>query len=215
MFEKFTSSGASDFRQRYIGTFGFFRDGDMKVLCRLTNIQAEGGTPFVEFKDHKGQEYMLRADSKVESRGFEFLPPKNVWCNTSLGIPLLVERVPARQYSRGICDRNTSIRDLSSTMYPVDFETLLKLYDDPITVTQAMEAFLKVRKDKVGAGIAISPQFAVSEVYNRINCFNTKIGKCEYDEDKHSFAVILEDPDMWLTEVTDAFHRAGLEATVK
>lgn len=215
MFEKFTSAGGQDFRQRYLGTFGFYRDGEMKQLCQLTRINTESSPPYVEFKDERDQLFMLRADSKVEARGFEFLPPKNVWCNTKDGIPLLVERVPARQYLRGICDRNTAIRDLAGEQQPVDFTTLTKLYATPITIAEAVAAFKKVRRDKAASGIAISNQFVVSEAYSRIKCFNTTIGKCRYDEKADTFSVTLEDPDMWLTEVTDAFQRAGLEATIK
>lgn len=215
MFEKFTSAGGGDFRQRYLGTFGFYRDGAQRVLSKLTEINIEHTSPHVVFTNKDGDKFVLRADSKRDDRGFEFLPPKNVWSNTAEGIPLLVQRVPARQYQRGICDRNTRIEDFSGNTQEINFEVLDKLYATPIGVAEAFAAFKKNVRNDVNVGLAVSSQFAVSEAHNSIKCFNIRIGRCRFDPKEEVFKISLDDPSMWLTEVTDAFHRAGIGAEIK
>lgn len=213
MFEKFTSAGSRDFQQRYQGTYGFFRDGDVRELSQLVRVNTDASPPYVEFRGADGRLFYIRADSKHENRGFQFLPPKSAYYNTEDGVPLLVQRIPARQYLRGVCDRNTQITNMSGDAFPVDFENLTKLFLKKVSIATAVEAMEKVYRDKSAAGIAISQQFAISIPFGRIKCFNATIGRCDY-KDK-TFNVTLDDPDMWLTEVTDAFHRANLKATVK
>lgn len=215
MFEKFTSGGSADFRQRYQGTYGFFHYEGKKTLVMLSEITTERTRPEVIFTDEAGAKYLLRADSKVEDCGFSFIPPKNAWVNCADGVPLLVSRVPARQYQRGICDRNTSIVNWEGEGYTVNFTNLTKLYDTKVGIKEAYQAFLKSRKNKRSAGLAISSQFCVSDTFKHIKCFNAVIGKCTFDEKTESFNITLNDPEMWLTEVTDAFHRAEIGANVK
>lgn len=212
MFEKFLSANSQDFRQRYQGTFGFFVGDGQEELCQLHRIITDATPQYVEFRSADGREFYIRADSKHD-RGFRFIPPKAAWYNTKDGVPLLVGRIPARQFLRGLCDRNTSITDFNQETYPIDFTTLTKLFLDKVSVSDALVQMDKVMCQKRGAGIAISPQFCVSPAFSRIKCFNATIGKCDYKDG--TFAVSLEDPDTWLTEVTDAFRRAKLEATVK
>jgi hypothetical protein len=78
MFEKFLSQNLESFKQRYEGTFGFYRNEEGKrLLVRLDSITARNCV----FKDANGVDYRIRPDSE-ENIGFEFLPPKSQWYNT-------------------------------------------------------------------------------------------------------------------------------------
>ena len=211
MFEKFTSLGVQDFKQRYQGTYGFFTNKGKRHLTRLENVVTSGGVSYVEFVDRVGMEYKLLQDAKDDTCGFEFIPPKCAFYNTSKGAPYIVNRVPARQYQRGICDRNTSIKDLTGRSYPVDFKTLVALFEDVTSVHAALEAALKSESD--ARGIAISQQFAISLSEQTIKCFNTVIGRCVYQDKK--FTVTLESPELWQQEIMDAFKRSNLEVVFK
>lgn len=210
MFEKFTAIGANDFKQRYQGTYGFFTRGDKKYLTRLENVYV-GGQSYVEFVDRNGMEYKLLQDSKEDNCGFEFIPPKCAFYNTKEGSPRIINRIPARQYQRGICDRNTSIKDLIGRSFNVDFKILAALFEEVPSIAEALAAAIK--SSAADRGVAISPQFAVGLNEQTIKCFNTTIGRCTYD--KGIFTVTLESPELWQQEIKDAFSRAKLEVVFK
>jgi len=211
MFEKFMSVEANDFRQRYQGTYGYFTHKGKRTLTRLDKIQADGRSSFVEFSDRDGLKYLLHPDSEDNDTGFEFLPPKSAYFNTKEGVPLLVTRVPARQYLRGICDRNTQITDMRNNLREVGFETLTKLFEDKTDAQRAMAA--AIVSDSSGRGVAISPSFAVSFALGSIKCFNQTIGQCQFD--KGLFTISLDSQELWGQEITDAFRRAKLNMILK
>jgi hypothetical protein len=198
MFEKFTSAGHSDFKQRYLGTYGFFREGNKRVLVQIKAIDRNQ----VSFIDRNKIIYYLNADRDSDI-GFEFIPPKTSWYNVG-GDCLLVTRVPARQYLRGLCDRNTSIRGCITGGRPVDFSTLVSIFESTISVEKAAADAV----DKKTA-FAVSPQFAISLQNQKIFCFESEIGTAELDKNK--FKIDLNQPDMWATEVRDAFARSNIE----
>ena len=211
MFEKFTSMDSGDFRQRYQGTYGFFTYKGKRTLTRLDNIQANGRSSYVEFSDRDGLKYLLHPDSEDEGTGFEFLPPKSSYYNTTEGIPLLVSRVPARQFQRGICDKNTSISDLRNNNRPVDFASLVLLFEKTISAREALAR--AIASDNGSAGVALSGAFAVGFKTNVIKCFNQVIGTCKYEN--NVFNVELDSPELWTQEVTDAFRRNGFTVVFK
>ena len=116
MIAEFTSNGAEDFRQRFRGVFGWFISPETKneTLVKVTDVTARQTT----FVDKEGQEYVAFADKQLQ---FKFIPvQQSVF--TFDGMPYLAQRVPARQYRRGICGDNTSIRSVASYVgRPVDF----------------------------------------------------------------------------------------------
>ena len=211
MFEKFTSIDSGDFRQRYQGTYGYFTHKGKKTLTRLDKIYADGRSSYVEFSDRDGLKYLLHPDSEEEGTGFEFLPPKSSYFNTEEGIPLLVSRVPARQYQRGICDKNISVADLRNNFRPVDFGTLILLFEKTVDVAGALAR--AATSNSSSRGVAISPQFAVGLATKQIKCFNQAIGLATYE--KGLFTVELDSPELWSQEVTDAFRRAKLNMVLK
>lgn len=211
MFEKFLSADAHDFRQRYQGTYGYFTHKEKRTLCRLDKISTDGPRAYVEFSDRAGLKYLLHPDSEEDNTGFEFLPPKSSYFNTKEGVPLLVTRVPARQYLRGICDRNTSIYNMRNKAQPVDFSTLVKLFEESIGVKDALAVALA--SDDPSAGVALNQSFAICVSTYAIKCFNQQIGMFDYKEGL--FTVSLDSPELWGQEITDAFRRAKLNMIFK
>lgn len=208
MFEKFTSEGSQDFRQRYQGTFGFFNHKGKKTLTQLKEIHANGRASYVEFVDRDDLSYKLNPDSEADDTGFEFLPPKCAWYNTPKGVPLLVSRIPAKQYLRGICDRNTSITTIRGSGMPVNFAQLIDIFEAKVSVAEAIK--LKPIKDySTHGGFALSPQFALSNHFGTIHCFGTSIGSFKLVDDVYQ--VELSTPELWATEIRDAFRRNNLK----
>jgi len=182
MFEKFTSKTAGDFRQRYQGTYGFFKRGTSKTLVRLDKIVTDTSRPVVEFSDINGLKCHLFIDSEDETIGFEFLPPKMQYHNCEDGV-YIVRRVPARQYLRGICDRNTAINTVADYQLPVDFTMLNKLFT---STTTPQERIVLLRKGKDAYGeqsIALSGQFAINLVSRKVYCLGTVIGAGSLTDD--------------------------------
>jgi len=213
MFEKFTSAESNDFRQRYLGTYGFFTRKGNKTLTKLVAINADGAASTVEFEDKDRLKYLLKADSMEEGLGFEFLPPKSAYYNTKDGEPLLVSRIPARQYLRGLCDKNTEIRNFVASV-GVSFDTLEKIFGTTVPIPEAFAAMKDAEaRGSLSAGLAISAAFVVSPSYKFIRCFNQTIGLCTLKGDL--FEIELDSPELWQQEVTDAFRRANLKVEFK
>lgn len=201
MFEKFLSTNAGDFRQRYRGTYGFFSKDGKRTLVQLSDVSAERG--LVVFIDAKEQTYKLNVDAS-DDIGFVFLPPKSAWHNTSTG-PYFVRRVAARQFQRGICEANTAIRRTGGRGVAVCFQSLSDIFEKAITPKEAVAAKQEA--------VAISPQFCVDTSQKYIWMFDQAIGAATKKDDHYS--VELRDPEMFGVEVQDAFKRAGIEVTVK
>lgn len=202
MFEKFLSIDAPNFRQRYLNTFGFFRHEDRKkILVRISAIDN-----VVRFVDKDGVDYILNPDSESDV-GFEFLPPKAGWHNTDTG-GWLIRRTAARQWQRGICPGNTRIETPLGHGCQVDFHSLAQIYEKTTTIPAALKRFKAERKYD-STFMAISEQFAISSSTKQVFTYSAPVGGWKEDGDK--FIVTLEDKDMWVTEITDAFKNAGLE----
>jgi hypothetical protein len=217
MFEKFLSADSGDFKQRYLNTYGFFTRKGVRTLVRLNKIATMNDTqkPFVDFIDRDGSTYHVSADIQDESTGFEFIPPKSSWYNTAEGTPYLVRRVPARQYLRGICNRNTAITNIGNNNIEIDFVSLAKIFEGSITTKEAMKlALLKEKaKERGQVGFALTQNFAVNLTVGTIKCFNVDIGSALYKDGV--FNVALSNPSLWITEVQDAFRRADIKAEIK
>ena len=213
MFEKFTSRDAGDFRQRYLGTYGYFRRNGQQSLVRLDRINTDGSHKSVEFVDCDGLRSELYPDSDDETTGFSFLPPRIAYHNTSNGAYLL-RRVAQRQYLRGISDQNMRITTVFGQAIPVDFQILRDLFDNPIT---AQEAVTRVRKIQKGGGersFALSAQFAINLDTNNLYCFGQRIGAATMS-DTEALSISLDDYGLWITELRDAIRRAGLIGDIK
>ena len=201
MFEKFLTKNAGDFRQRYKGTFGFYHRDNTKTLVRLDSIDLERKR--VQFVDIRGNDYTLNMNHD-DDIGFTFIAPKAQWHNTSYGA-LLCQRIPQKQYRRGICENNTQLLGSSGSNAGISFQTLDAVFVNPLNLKQAMEKH---------QAYAIAPQFLVDLDKKRVKCNNFVIGSVGKDN-KNIFHVKLDDPDLFRQEVTDAFRRSNLELSLK
>lgn len=195
MFEKFISGNARDFKARYEGTYGFFREnGKRKMLARLDSISERA----CHFVDARGAEYTLNADT-VEEIGFEFLPPKACYYNLKDGTVVLVSRMASRQWKRGVSSANTAVYTMDKVygaLAPsrLDFKVLENIYQNSVDPSAV--------KYSKGDNIAISRAFAFSRT-GEVRLYENKVGNFVTEDAKH-FKVVLAEPDLWRTEITDA-----------
>lgn len=106
MKEEVVSHGYRDFQQRYLGTYGWYEKPDgTNILVQVFKVTSEK----VGFVDENGGEYWALSDV---GNVFSFLPVQRglYYYNGSI---IYLQRVPARQYKRGICLENTSINNLT------------------------------------------------------------------------------------------------------
>ena len=108
MKETLTRHNYRDFNQRYTGTYGWLLNTDgTKRLVYISNVTDRQAT----FKTNDGFDYHVTIDSDM---WFEFIPVNRAWFNSTDGESYLLQRVPNRQWRRGISDANTSIVKLNT-----------------------------------------------------------------------------------------------------
>ena len=212
MFEKFMSTDGRDFRQRYQGSYGFFRDNDKPpLLVKLVEVHHERD-PFVRFVDKDDESYILNADA-VSYRGFDFIPPRSAWKNTSRYGGVLAARLAQRQWSRGICDGNTSFSIPGQRALRVEFGILEALFVTEAPTFEVAYAFMK-EQQKEGTRVctALSTNFGLDSKGN-VFLFDTMIGS--YQEKSGLFTVRLTDDKLFSTEIRDAFKRNNKEVVIE
>lgn len=201
MFEKFLSANVDAFRQRYEGTYGFYKDGRKKLLVRLVEIT--GGQ--CSFVDAQNIAYKVYPDHPQDV-GFEFLPPKSAWYNTPEGA-VFAQRQATRQWQRGVTNKTVELNFLKGgQMYPmrVDFRSLSNIYEKPMT---PKESFGNLAKEM---SLAISGQFALDR--GLVFVLKEHIGSYENDGDK--FTIKLAEPELWRTEIMDALNAMDCSASI-
>jgi len=192
--EEFTSGGARDFRQRYLGVYGYYPlPSGEKILVYLSTI-TERETKFV---DAAGVEYTAKVDQGVF---FQFVPiEKRLF--TMDNTLILAERRPARQYSRGMSDNNTAFLDVG--------------YSDPINVNaRSITAYTNpVYVTKLNADAAVqllSPMFGIR--YHLVYLYNRDIGVIIYNKDKPPTIKVRD--DMFYQELVDVVRERKIEVEV-
>lgn len=102
-----THANIADFKQRYQGVMGWLHSEKAdkgKSAVVVSSVTANK----VTFKDSNDNEYYANVDTGVQ---FEFVPTQRAFYNTADTV-FLVQRIPARQWKRGICVDNTDISEL-------------------------------------------------------------------------------------------------------
>lgn len=120
MKEEFKRERWEDFQARYQGTYGWYSLSNRKVLVRLTRVREDSLT----FTDKTGFEYSANPDC---GNVFTFLPLTR-GCYQYKENVVVVQRVPRRQWKRGICDGNTSIHVIGQGAIAVDFDVLEEIF---------------------------------------------------------------------------------------
>ena len=101
-----TSLFHEDFRTRYRNAYGWLvKDDESKVLVYIKDVNRQ-----VVFTTVDLMEYYANYDQGVM---FEFLPITRGWYQTRDGVVLL-QRIPAKQYCRGISKGNTACSTVNS-----------------------------------------------------------------------------------------------------
>lgn len=103
MLETFQSETSRDFRQRYQGSYGYYTVPETNK--RLMVYMEEVGDTYTTFVDENRSVYKANVDTGVI---FEFIPISKKLFTHNDGL-YLVQRKPARQWTRGITSSNTSI----------------------------------------------------------------------------------------------------------
>lgn len=120
MLEKFTSENAADFRQRYEHTFGWLHTSK-KHFVYVSAV----GREQTYFEDEHGTKMNLNLNSPYN---FEFIPVTNGYYYSTDNHIYYLQRVPARQWRRGICSANTSMTTIDGTQIEIDIKNLGSIF---------------------------------------------------------------------------------------
>ena len=131
MLDTLTQENWRDFGQRYVDTFAFFipPGTDNRRLCYITHSDDRE----VSFRTSAdGLHFSALRDSGTM---FEFIQVDKAWVMGAAGVPYLLQRVPARQWRRGIARNNTSIYYLDEQSKAlqqagVNWKTMREIFGD-------------------------------------------------------------------------------------
>ncbi len=187
-----TSLNINDFRQRYLRSFGFLVDPktEKKTLIQISDV----GSERVLFNTLNGSGFFAYVNMGAV---FEFLPITRGWFATEVG-PVLLQRIPARQFNRGITRANTSAYSVTSLNDWTPWDLTLKLMHD---------VFVEPKPNKINAECFLLNQFFLVN-YGKVYFYQQEVG--EFKEG----TIILNDT-LVLQEVLDAVARGSFKISVK
>ena len=184
---KFCSENAKDIQKYFQGAYikfpglqGVFGDGKsaadageiIHTVEHVTNDVIKGKR--LEGKESVPYEFFLYSEQDQPAPEIEFILPKKSYFNDSQGQALMLFRIPARQYKRGVCSDNTSIVQLTA-------EGTFEAY--PLTVVTLTEYVGKQAYHKfappVGPSYAVTRRIAVAKC-GHIFIDRTKVGTIDY-----------------------------------
>ena len=193
MKERFTSAGAEDFRRRYENTFGWILLRNERQFAEIKEVSEFE----VKFSLGGNVNFYISADAPID---FEFAPLNRAWYNTPEKNKIYyVERLPARQWKRGICNTNTRIVNSLLAEEDISYDVLKSIYD-PVT------PYPKGTLNNATA-VALSPHFAISA--GNIFFYQDQIGVYDYA------GVITLDNDLVLQELSDLILERDLNIKVR
>jgi hypothetical protein len=191
-----TSLTIEDFKQRYGRSFGFLitPETGQKLLVAITGVSSQK----VTFDSVSASGYFVFVDKGVQ---FEFIPITRGWFRTQQHGAVLLNRVPARQWTRGISRQNTTAAQMSSgRLYPIDL-TLQILHD--IFVSPIPEDINTFNSKK---------EFIVNKYFllksGVVYCYSKEIGV-------YKDTTIFLHTDIMVQELSDAIRRQSLPFTVE
>ena len=188
MLDTLTSLNGRDFNQRYGNTFGWLVKDDGKksfVFLHGTDSRMER----IDFSMGTTMQYHAKKDTGVT---FEFIPVDRAWVNGEDG-PYFLSRHPTRQWKRGIASTNTSIKDGKFRSLAINYETLVKIYNDNYQERNYSKEF------KEGA---LSKHFALCG--KDLWFYDKRVGKF----DPKMNEIVLSDSIIY-QEISDLFNRNG------
>ena len=199
MLETFDSAHSRDFRQRYSGSFGYYTVPETRKRILVQMEQVDEVT--AGFRDARGAMYSAKADTGVE---FEFiLLSKRLFIMDKC--LYLVRRKPARQWSRGCHNGNTTVmRVHTGRDTKLTFASVAAGFDStPIDGYASVTAL--ERKEAEAA--LLSPMFGVEG--SVLYLYDHAIGSFMADRKE-----IVVEERMFKQEVEDLVARLGLNYRV-
>lgn len=197
MLASFESKTWRDFSQRYHNTFGWYHtDSGGKILVKVTLVDES----IVKFTDKRGITF-----SAIPDKGnvFEFIPLERAVHNLDDGDVVLSERVPARQWKRGVCRENTSLYSLvSSKRMDFNFDLVEQLYS-----ARPHLSYVDEFMDGKRTSVAINPVF--SFVNDSVYVYDRRVGTVK----PKTSQIVMED-STYLQEVRDLMRDSFLNFTV-
>lgn len=175
MKEEFLSGNYRDFRQRYRHCYGFFtpENSNKNLLVYLTEVDETQAT----FIDCKKTEYIALPD---KGNLFEFIPIQKKLFYTKDDV-MLAQRVPARQWSRGVSSANTQLVYLRNGR-PVSLSFAMI---EAAFLKEAPKSRLKAFLDQKVDGMILNDAIAI--VGKGVYVYNVPIG--DYDPNKYQITV--------------------------
>jgi hypothetical protein len=195
MKDTLTGENSADFKQRYANTYGFLHTDDKKRFVHLTEVNRD----YVYFSEgNKESTFNVKADSGVF---FEFIPVNKGWYLNRLNKLVYLQRVPTRQWSRGICPNNTQMYE-DTAVGPVNVSLLYKRLADIFN----QDDHYRIKDVKV-PGFALSKHFAISKS-GALYFYLQNVGTYVYPK------IVLNVPEI-RQELEDVIRRRGLNLTVE
>lgn len=202
MLDSLTSHNVRDFSARYAGTWGFYvSDTKEKILVYVSQVTEER----VSFKDTKGGTFFGLVDKGMM---FEFIPVSRGFFNANNGkATFLLQRVPARQWQRGISSQNTKVFTLfpGGELKSVSVDGAIPLIFDG---EQVYKTPIQEQVDhliKMNHVAALSRHFAIAD--DVFMFFNVPVGKVNNKK-------IVLDVSTIYQEVSDVVRRNRLHYEV-
>jgi hypothetical protein len=197
-----TKAGAADFKQRYCNGYGIFITKEGRRIVVYLDALERGR---LHFRDANNQEYFVNVDTHAQ---FEFLPSVRGWHQQEQGAVLLA-RIPARQYNRGINHHNTSAMVYSGTTFlsiEVDHNLVESLFNEtPPPLLERVTCLFSGVKDFC----VLSPYFCLT--HGKVFLSNLHIG--DYTKATHHINIVLSNP-VASQELTDLINRNNLPMRV-
>lgn len=162
MREEYKANEWRDFKQRYEGTYGWYEtDSGKKVLVLLTEVTDKE----LRFIDKSENSYTAIPD---KGNTFQFLPIERGVHNIT-GDIIYCERIPARQWRRGLHISNTRMTSLLSNKHRApDFGILEQIFE------QKDDSLLRAFQKNGTGSAALNSTFSI--VGKAVKCYSINIG---------------------------------------
>lgn len=155
----FKSSNSDEISRYYRGSFVKFREfGDQ--LFYIQNVTSEGVTGQLS----TGDDFILHLNDEVPYEVDYLLPHKSYFQNGKAA--MLLQRVPARQYRRGVCSDNANITEITTggqfKRRPVDFANLTAYVSKSTfpTMSEALANKKRLRSVALSRRVAYVPDIS-------------------------------------------------------
>ena len=164
-----------DFIQRYESTYGWYLNPETskEVFGLIASISI--GSDSIYFRT-RNADFSLSIDANPT---FKFLPVRRGWYTSSTNKLYYLERIPARQWKRGVCSANTAAYEfLTSAQFLYSTRLGLSLLEDLFTEREQEKNVQSLIKNK-NPYVRLSSHFVIS--YDTIWFYKYAVGTINRD----------------------------------